>query len=122
MTYIQCRMEKVLDPMSESTMCIGHGVYLCMYVHSYVCMYVCPLLLSFSCNRLLLLQRQMIYEDGSFGPTFVSVDVFYSDGSSAVSCHMKQPPPTHTCHAHTFVHCMDNTHVCIHAHSQVHTD
>ena len=32
MTYIQCRMEKVLDPMSESTMCIGHGVYLCMYV------------------------------------------------------------------------------------------
>ncbi len=82
-------------------------------VLTYVHTYVCPLLLSFLCNCLLLLQRQMIYKDGSFGPTFVSVDVFYS-GGSAVSCHMKQPPPpTHAMRTPLHIAWI----ICMHAHS-----
>ena len=80
----------------------------------------------------------MIYEDGIFGPTFVSVDLYYVN-SSQVSCHVKQPPTlTHGMHEplcmctdselaymrtlpHTYkctsavsVTCVYITHLCIH--------
>ena len=87
-----------------------------MGVHMYICTYVrcsCTWLLSCdSCtNCLLSFQRQMIYTDGSFGPTFVSVDVYYSDNSMGVSQHLQ----TNSHHAH-FVHA-DGGHACTLSHT-----